>query len=141
MSESQRLKIRGNRVGPEKPDPTPVEIPVGKETPLTLREEMMRFIRMEMSQQASKNDLESFEDFDDFSIDDEEPDLTSPYTVTELRDEEGAYLLDPTENVSEGLSGPQAAESNPETSNSPDESPLSAEGAEPEGRDTPALGG
>lgn len=95
--KSQRLQIMENRVGPEKPDPTPVELPVGKTVPLTLREEMMRFIRNEISQQAIQAQTESFEDFDDLDVDDEEPDLTSPYTVTELRDEEGAYLLEPTE--------------------------------------------
>lgn len=94
--ESRRELIRHNRVGGETPDSRPIELPVGGPPPLTLREEMMRFIRMELSKSAEQKGEETFEEFDDFSIDDEEPDLTSPYTVTELQDEEGAYLLEPT---------------------------------------------
>jgi hypothetical protein len=71
----------------EKPDPTPVEGITARERPLTLREEMQRFIRNEASQYAQEHGQDSFDEFDDFSIDDAEPDLTSPYTLADVEDE------------------------------------------------------
>lgn len=69
----------------EYPDPTPVHIP-GKSDippPLTLREEMRRFVREEVSRAAANHEVETFEEADDFEID-EEPDLTTPYSVRYL---------------------------------------------------------
>jgi len=126
---TRREAIRATRVGGETPDPTPVEIPVTSQRPLTLREEMMRFIRTEMSQQARQDGEETFEEFDDLDVDDEEPDFTTGYTVQELTDEEGAYLLEP-----EPESAVQESDQNfiPEE---PSEA-RGAEGAEPAGRNT-----
>lgn len=92
---TRRAAIMENREGPEKPDPTPLEIPDRCNRPPSLREDMMRFIRNELSNQARAEGKESFEEFDDLEIDDGEDDLTSPYTVVELKSEEGAYLLEP----------------------------------------------
>lgn len=96
MSEyrSRREAIRATRVPGEVNSGVPIELSAQHQKPLTLREEMMRFIRTEVSKSAQKQDMESFEEFDDFSIDDEEPDLTSPYTV-EMTDEPGSLLLEP----------------------------------------------
>lgn len=71
----------------EWPDTTPVHIPgkTDRQAPLTLREEMQRFVRQEVSRVAAAREFETFEESDDFEIEDEEPDLTSPYTVRELR--------------------------------------------------------
>lgn len=52
-------------------DKTPVEVPLGLKRPLTLREEMMRFIRTEMSLQAQSK-ADSFEEANDFDVDEEE---------------------------------------------------------------------
>ncbi|AXL14884.1 hypothetical protein [Microviridae sp.] len=66
----------------EIPDTTPIE--VGEhQKPLTLREEMRRFIIQEVSTAAEQHGVESFEEADDFDVE-EETDLTSPYTVQEL---------------------------------------------------------
>lgn len=81
---SRREAIRLNRVGGETPDPTPVEIPVSCERPLTLRDEMRRFINSELSIQAQEHGAETFEESNDFDVDDIEQDLTSQYTVSEL---------------------------------------------------------
>lgn len=67
----------------EKPDPTPIHIP-GSEAPLTLREEMRRFIRQEISVAAQAQEAGSFEEEDDFDLPDEDSDLVSQYTVLEL---------------------------------------------------------
>lgn len=85
----RRLALReaAQAHGPEVPDPTPIEVPSWHSRPLTLREEMQRFIREEASRVAGDNGLDTFEDFDDFSDDSGEPDLTTPYTLADVEDE------------------------------------------------------
>lgn len=86
--------ITGNA---EKVDPVPLEIPVDRQRPLTLREEMMRFIRTEISAQAERaGTFGSFEEEDDFS--DEDGEIYSPYEVVEMDEEDGVgYPVEPTE--------------------------------------------
>ena len=88
----RRLALRQAAAGDaEIPDKTPIEVPT-MHRPLTLREEMQRFVRQELSQQMQNRGMESFEEADDFEIDDfeDEPDMTTGYTVHELFDEDGA---------------------------------------------------
>lgn len=130
---SRRRWIQESRVGPEKPDPTPVELPTNMCRPESLREEMMRFIRTEISKNAEKADHETFEEFDDLDIpDEEEPDLTTAYTVPvqTLKDEEGAYLLEPTENPPEGSQEAPQTPLPPLPPESQEPEATSAEGAE-----------
>lgn len=82
----------------EYPDQTPLHIP-GKtdlQPPLSLRDEMMRYIREQVNLQAEAQRMESFEEAEDFEVD-EEPDLTTGYTVKELITPEGIeeVQLDP----------------------------------------------
>lgn len=84
----------------EYPDPTPVEMPLGFKRPPTLQEEIQRIIRQQMSMQAEEAGFESFEEADDFEVD-EDPDPLSPYEVTEMQ-EEAAY-------PKETLDGPKPA--------------------------------
>jgi len=81
---NRRQIIRETGVQGEVPDPVPVELIGGNDRPLTLREEMRRFVRQELSIRASDQGAGTFEEEDDFTDDLEEPDLTSPYTVQEL---------------------------------------------------------
>lgn len=75
----------------EVPDPTPVEASLVP-PPLSLREEMRRFIKQELSQQAAESgEFETFEESDDFSIEEDEPDFTTGYTVNELDNPEVRY--------------------------------------------------
>lgn len=90
--QARREIIRETGVPGETPDPVPVELIGGNERPLTLREEMRRFVRQELSNQARDNGAGTFEEEDDFTDDLEEPDLTSPYTVQELAPD--AYVED-----------------------------------------------
>lgn len=131
LSRRQALRAASQDHGKETPDPTPVAVPVGHDRPLTLREEMRRFIRNELSQQAQEEGHESFEEFDDFSIPDEEPDLTSPYTV-QMQDEPGSYLLEP--DTGEAVTGGEQAQASPsdEHQHDPENKGLEAE-AEGEG--------
>lgn len=66
----------------EELDHTPVEIP--DQRPLTLREEMQRYIRTELSRMAQVQEHGSFEDEDDFEEEDPDPDWTSPYEVHDM---------------------------------------------------------
>lgn len=114
-----------SRVDQEHPDPTPVEIPANmNSSPLTLRDEMRRFITQEVSKQAAAHGAGSFEDEDDFTEDDPDPDLITPYDVR--------LLVDPNDETADDLEGsptaedktsmqPQAAEA-PAPSPAPDDS-------------------
>ncbi len=77
----------------EHPDPTPVEIPGGREAPDTIQELIKRYVRTELSAQASDQSLGTFEEEDDFTEDatdqlpfsefeipDSDPDLDMPDT-------------------------------------------------------------
>lgn len=70
----------------EYPDPTPVEVPLGFRRPPTLQEEIQRLIRVQMSQQARDTGLETFEEANDFEVD-EDPDPLSQYEVVEMAPE------------------------------------------------------
>lgn len=80
----------------EIPDPTPIHIP-GAEKPLTIQEEMKRFIREEIGRAAYvQESAESFEEADDFEDEEDQSDLLSAYTVIELRPEAADYDPNPT---------------------------------------------
>lgn len=74
--------------GQEHPDPTPVEIPIGHEQPESLEDTMRRFIREQVAAHYSeKEGAGTFEDEDDFDIEDEDPELLTPYEMTEMEEE------------------------------------------------------
>lgn len=66
----------------ENPDPTPIEVPLHLRRPFSLQEEMRRMIREEMSRAAVSKGAESFEEADDFDVDDDE-ELKSEYELDE----------------------------------------------------------
>lgn len=90
----------------EFPDPTPVEMPLGFSRPPTLQEEIQRIIRIQMSQQAQAEGFESFEEADDFDVD-EDPDPLSPYEVSEMQQE--AIFPKETDNGDPALRTPVQA--------------------------------
>lgn len=69
--------------GRELPDPTPLSIPSGFRKPLSIHEQIKRFVREELSQVAEDHKAESFEEADDFDVEDEDPDPLSPYEIPE----------------------------------------------------------
>lgn len=71
------------------PDPTPVEVPLKLRRPLSLQDEIKRFVRSELSQRAEDEGYESFEESDDFDIDDDEGEFASPYEFQEMTPEAG----------------------------------------------------
>lgn len=71
-------------------DQTPVEIPVGVIRPESLESIMARMINERFSQMAEENGMETFEEADDFDIDDELP--KTPYEMVDLDPEEPFYV-------------------------------------------------
>lgn len=80
--------------GYEKADPQPHAGYMARPEVLTLREEMQRFIRGELSARAAADDFESFEEADNFDLpeeDEQERDFETAYTVRELTPELGRF--------------------------------------------------
>lgn len=69
------LNVRGHEV----PDPTVVEPPIGYIQQPDLMEQMRRMVRNELSRIAELQEMETFEEADDFDIDDDPVDYSSPY--------------------------------------------------------------
>lgn len=72
--------------GREIPDPTPIEVPLKFQRPPTLQEQIRQMIRSESLRATLSEEAESFEEADDFDIDDEEDDILSPYEIEEWRE-------------------------------------------------------
>lgn len=68
-----------NLLGQEVPDPTIVDPPLGYVPQPDLMELMRRMIRNELSQAIDHTEVETFEEADDFDIDDDPVDYSSPY--------------------------------------------------------------
>ena len=77
--EKSKSDSRHDELGFEKGNPTPVHIPVGFQRPPTLAEQVARLIRSsDVRKYAESQGLESFEDADNFDIDDAN-DPSSPW--------------------------------------------------------------
>lgn len=81
--------------GRQVPDPRPVEVPLSFQRPPSLQEEIKRFVRLELSKRAASQELESFDEADDFDVDDEDPLPVSAYEVREMVPEPGDDDADP----------------------------------------------
>lgn len=71
--------VQLDEFGREVPDPNPVAVPAGFQVPETLDEQIRRLVRGAVSQQAQEQGLETFEESEDFDIDDDMFDPSSPY--------------------------------------------------------------
>lgn len=80
MSESIRFTEKGEEIC----HGIPIEIPLDFKRPLTLQEEIRRMIAVEASRAAEDAGLESFEEADDFNVEDEDEPFSSPYEVLEM---------------------------------------------------------
>lgn len=67
-------------------DNTPVEMPLNYKEPPSIQDMIRQAIRIEMSQQAAAQGMESFEEADDFAVDDDD-DFVSPYQLSEMQEE------------------------------------------------------
>lgn len=57
--------------GREIPDPVPMGIPVGLKRPPTLQEQIKAMVRTQLSQQMQQQGYETFEEAEDFDVDDD----------------------------------------------------------------------
>lgn len=94
ITKSRREQLREQSAlhAYEKVDPTPMEVPQTGYRPITLRDEMRRFVQQAVSDQASQHGFETFEEADDFEDDEadqEEAALLSAYTVVDTIPEPG----------------------------------------------------
>lgn len=126
MFNTIRALIQARPTPGERPDPTPIHVP-GLGRPLTLQEEMKRYIREEVSRVAiADGSAESFDESNDFSVRDDEGDLLSEYSVHELTPEqEASYALEAKE--------PESGTATPE----PDEK-IAVTGSQEQGHPSPA---
>lgn len=69
------LNVRGHEV----PDPTIMEPPLGYQAQPDIFEMQRRMIRHELSRIAAEEEFETFEESDDFDIEDDPVDYTSPW--------------------------------------------------------------
>lgn len=72
--------------GKEVLDSTPVEVPLHWKRPPSLRDQIKQYVRSELSSQASEEGFDSFEEADDFEVD-EDPDPLSAYELKEAQEE------------------------------------------------------
>lgn len=74
----QKLKFLDEQ-GREIPDPKPVAIPAGFRVPESLEARIARLIRKDISDKAAMQGMETFEEAEDFDIEDDMFDPSSPY--------------------------------------------------------------
>jgi len=86
--------------GREVPDPTPVSIPSGMSRPLQLHEQIKRMLRTEVSRLAADREKETFEEADDFDVD-EDGDPLSPYEIPEGLPERAAGPVESLDGAKE----------------------------------------
>lgn len=72
--------------GKEVLDSTPLEVPLHWRRPPSLRDQIKQFVRTELSAQAEDRGFDSFEEADDFEMD-EDPDPLSRYELTPAQEE------------------------------------------------------
>lgn len=72
-------EVRLDEFGREIPDPTPVELPVGFKQQETIAQMVARLVRKDVSEYAARNDQETFDEADDFTLDEEDFDPHTPY--------------------------------------------------------------
>jgi len=73
--------LYGEAPGRERPDPKPLEIPSGMKRPETLAEQVQRLVRTQISEEAAAQGFETFEESEDFDVDDDISDPSTPYEV------------------------------------------------------------
>ena len=78
-------KIEHDDRGREIPDPTKMALPLRLQRAPSLAQEVRNMVRLEVSRAAEEAGLESFEDADDFDVDDEGDLPFSPHELTDMQ--------------------------------------------------------
>lgn len=86
--------MRHDEKGREIPDPRPMEMPLGMRKPESMEDMIRRYVRVEASRIAQQEGMESFEEADDFEVEDDDlSDAPTQYMVPEVGPE-GPETLD-----------------------------------------------
>lgn len=122
--ELKKLRRAMIKDGIEFLNPTPVAIPIGMERPPSLKEQIQRVLRTELSMQAAAQGEETFEEADDFDVPEDDPDPVSPYEMNEMQYEEPSFsptdpLSEPSDTAPDPIetAQPQQPEANPAQGN------------------------
>lgn len=75
LLESGRLDARGHEIL----DPTPMAVPAGFKKPESLAETIQRLVRRGLSDAAASQGFETFEESEDFNVEDETFDPSTPF--------------------------------------------------------------
>lgn len=73
------VKAELDETGSEVGDPTPVAPPAHLRRGMTTSEQIQQMVRRELSLRAQEADYETFDEADDFDVDDDPPDPHTPY--------------------------------------------------------------
>lgn len=71
--------------GREIPEGGPIEWPLGLRRPLSIQDEIRRFVQVELSRQASSQGYETLDEANDFEVEDDEGDHAHGIDVIELQ--------------------------------------------------------
>lgn len=80
--------------GRELPDSTPIELPLHWQRPQTIQEQIRSFVRSELSRRAAAQGEETFEEADDFDVDDDF-DPRSPWELNFDQEQEPRQTAEP----------------------------------------------
>ena len=89
VSRREYLRAQADTVNTEersKLDTTPVEVPLEMTRPPTIKEELQRYVRYEVSKIGQEEGFETFEEADDFEEEDL-PEWSSEYELLDMEDE------------------------------------------------------
>jgi hypothetical protein len=110
MLKAPKLVQKLLKCGSEKPDPKPMNIPVGFKKPQNLKEQIHQMIKNErLIHEMEAAGMETFEDADDFDIGDDY-DPTSPYEM-DFDQEQYSHHNDNTMQEEQPISKPEKPES------------------------------
>lgn len=107
-----------NERGHEVPDSTPMTLPIGFTPPPTMVEMIRMYIRRELSQAAAQHtEAETFEEAEDFDVEDDPVDPSTPYeAVFDPPPPSPAVDAPQAQAASPAASGPAVPPSSPEVS-------------------------
>lgn len=112
------MNARHDEFGREVLDATPIEKPVGWERPESLQDQLRRIVAQQLSAQMVERGEESWEEFNDFDVEDDDyDDPLSGYEVRELEGERDDVPLDPppaTGSAAEPVAPASAAQEAPQ---------------------------